>query len=348
MNACGSTPPAVTDASTAVADLRTTLTEVVTGLGMFGFDDVDAALAARPESFTGVTTDVWEALARARKEGRHPDVFEASFINGRRFLDANDALRGRLPMLVEWKGAHRAPGDEVVPADLRVDHVYLVSCKYLSRIVVNASPHNLFERLLAGGQGKRGGDWFRTVAADAHDALYAAVRNEVALDLPDDVTALDRAQRKALAHELRAGWPEAARAQYATLVARTADASAQRWHEAAGDDPEAMLRRLLRIGSAPYFVLGASAAGFVRLRIATPWDWRQAFELRAFEVEPRTGGQPMVAWRALVREKSTRAELDVCGHVEIRWSHGRFCGPPEAKVYLDTPHERVPGYFALR
>ena len=35
------------------------------------------------------------------------------------------------------------------------------------------------------------------------------------------------------------------------------------------------------------------------------------------------------------------------GHVEVRWSHGRFCGPPEAKVYLDTPHADVPGYFPL-
>jgi hypothetical protein len=39
--------------------------------------------------------------------------------------------------------------------------------------------------------------------------------------------------------------------------------------------------------------------------------------------------------------------MPVDGHVEVRWSHGRFCGPPEAKVYLDTPHQAVPGYFAL-
>ena len=37
----------------------------------------------------------------------------------------------------------------------------------------------------------------------------------------------------------------------------------------------------------------------------------------------------------------------VLGHVEVRWSHGLFCGPPEAKVYLDTPHTEVPGYFRL-
>jgi hypothetical protein len=35
------------------------------------------------------------------------------------------------------------------------------------------------------------------------------------------------------------------------------------------------------------------------------------------------------------------------GHVEVRWSHGRFLGSPEAKVYLDTPHVHVPGYNLL-
>jgi hypothetical protein len=35
------------------------------------------------------------------------------------------------------------------------------------------------------------------------------------------------------------------------------------------------------------------------------------------------------------------------GHVEIRWSHRPFCGLPEAKVYLDTPHAHVPGYRRL-
>lgn len=40
-------------------------------------------------------------------------------------------------------------------------------------------------------------------------------------------------------------------------------------------------------------------------------------------------------------------EVEVAGHVEIRWSHGRFGGHPEAKVYLDTPHAQVPGYHPL-
>jgi hypothetical protein len=333
-----------------VADLRTTVTEVVTGLGMLGFDDVEAALLAAPDALTNVTPADYEDLLRAWKERRQPDVFTAALMNGRAFLGARDGLRGRLPLVIEWKGAHRAPGDEVVPADLRIDHVYLVSCKYLSRIVVNASPHHLFDRLLAGGHGRRGGDWFGEVAPKEHAALYAAVGSALAaeIDLPASPDALDVTQRRALGLRLRDGWPAGTAPLYEAMVGRVATASADHWRTAIGTDAEAMLWRLLRIGSAPYFVLGTSSAGFLRLRIATPWDWRRSFELRAFDVQPRAGGQPIVEWQALVRDRSTRAEQAIAGHVEVRWSHGRFAGRPEAKVYLDTPHTEVPGYFALR
>jgi len=333
-----------------VADLRTTITEVVTGLGMLGFDDVETALLAAPDALLNVERSDYESLLRAWKERQHPDVFTAALMNGGAFLSARDGLRGRKPVVVEWKGAHRAPGDEVVPADLRIDHVYLVSCKYLSRIVVNASPHHLFDRLLAGGHGRRGAAWFGEVAPAEHEKLYASVRAALPpeLGLPATVDALDVKQRHDLGRRLRDGWPGDTVGDYEAMVTRVADASAQRWRDAIGTDAEAMLWRLLRIGSAPYFVLGAAPTGFLRLRIATPWDWRRHFELRTFDVEPRAGGQPMVAWRAVVRERDTRTERVIDGHVEVRWSHGRFAGRPEAKVYLDTRHAEVPGYFPLR
>ena len=76
-------------------------------------------------------------------------------------------------------------------------------------------------------------------------------------------------------------------------------------------------------------------------------DWRQAYELRRMDVWGDDAGQPQVRWQAVVRERARAAEHTVDGHVEVRWSHGRFGKPPEAKVYLDTPHHRVPGYVTL-
>jgi hypothetical protein len=332
-----------------MADVRTTVTEVVTALGMFGFDDVERALERRPDRLRNVDDDVWSALQDAWAAPGRRALFHAALRNGQVFLTARDALRGRCPDVVEWKGAHRAPGDEVVPADIRVDHVYFVSCKYLSRIVMNASPAHLFDRLLAGGHGRRGGDWFAEVAPDEHRALYDSVRKALAgtLPLPDDVGALRAADRRALALALRGGWPDGATPRYEALAARVAEVSACRWREAYGREPLRLLWRLLRIGSAPYFVLGASADDVLRLRIATPWDWRSRYDLCEFRVDAGGGGQPVVRWHAAVRDRETGDDVALDGHVEIRWSHGRFCGPPEAKVYLDTPHAAVPGYFPL-
>ncbi len=118
--------------------------------------------------------------------------------------------------------------------------------------------------------------------------------------------------------------------------------------DARGGTGETMLWRLLRIGSAPYFVLGSSSDRSLRLRIATSWDWRQQFQLIAITMEGQPGGQPRVGWEALVRDRASHEMHAVVGHIEVRWSHGRFGGLPEAKGYLDTPHHLVPGYFTLR
>jgi hypothetical protein len=402
---------------------RTTVTELGTGLGMLGLAGLDGALRSRTPVMHSLSPEMWEHLARLRAGGAYDSEFHAAFANGQAFLAAGDGLRGRLPTVVEWKGAGRAPGDEVAPIDLRVDHVYLVSCKYLSNILFNVSPSHVFDALLAAGQPVRsggrtarealpgGGDWYAEVAPAEYQALYETVRlaalgpqralpnpfatqpadrtartgqaaAAVALpglsaaeatdgpahhagepggvegsppglldQLPPHAVDLTSPQRDALGRWLRSGWPPGAKTLYASLSAAVALASVRRWeaalHTATGAG-EAMVWRLLRIGSAPYFVLGTSAARSLRLRIATSWDWRQQYRLISFTTEPQPGGQPRVGWAAEVRDRATHVVHEVAGHIEVRWSHGRFGGLPEAKGYLDTPHHLVPGYFTLQ
>lgn len=346
-----------------MADLRTTVTELVTGLGTLGFATAAEAIAARPAEMVSVSPEQWELLTRAHDGGALADAFDQAWANGVAFARARDGLRCRPPVTVEWKGSHKAPGDEVAPADLRVDHVYLISCKYLSKIVINASPSFLFDRLLRGGHGQRGGDWYAEVAPAEYQALYQTVAAELGwADLPAKACDLDQVQRKRLAGELRAGWPAAAQGDYARLAGAIATQSAARWQESLSPEGaggrvgsalrgdaagEAMLWRILRMGSAPYFVLGSSTSGPLRLRVATPWDWRLGFRLRSFHCFPQDGGQPRVGWAAAVEDRHSGVVRTVEGHVEVRWSHGRFGGNPEAKVYLDTPHAEVPGYFPL-
>jgi hypothetical protein len=388
-----------------VPNLRTMVTELGTGMGMLGHGDVDEVLAVRSPVMRSLSPDQWDRLSALRAGGAFDAEFHAAWVNGQAFFAARDGLRGRRPEVVEWKGVVRAGGDEVAPIDLRIDHVYLVSCKYMSNILFNASPAHVFESLLAGGSARRGrgegGDWYAEVAPAHYQRLYDSVRRavreevdpreedtecqparatpgrppvlpglepathtdradqgtvarhstEVLRELPVRAVDLTSIHRAALRERLKSGWPGDARGAYRDLSDEVARASVARWRARLSGGVgtgEAMLWRLLRIGSAPYFVLGSSATRSLRLRIATPWDWKQLFGLVRFEVFAQEGGQPRVGWLAVVRERATGELHEVSGHVEVRWSHGRFGGPPEAKGYLDTRHHLVPGYFPLR
>lgn len=333
--------------------LRTEITEIVTGLAMIGGDSLDELLCAGvPEALKEVDDATWSRLVQAHGERRHRVDFLAAWNNGKAFLSAADGLRGRPPALVEWTGGRRDPGDSVVPADLRVDHVYLVSCKYLSKVLHNASPEALFDRCLSGTRGSRSsGDWFDLVAPAEHQELYQEVRRAYApeMELPEAIGSLTTGDRRALRAAIPRDWNRACSGGYERLAATAAEVSAQRWRAGLGSerDRAAMLWRLLRLSPAPYFVLGTSSSATIRLRVGTPWDFTRHFRLRSFDVAAQPGGQPRVGWSATVVERDTDRERTVHGHVEIRWSHGRFGGPPEAKVYLDTPAAEVPGYWPL-
>lgn len=325
------------------------MTELATGLGMLGEADVRTALALEPREMVSVSPELWQNLRDLHDGGRFRQEFEAAWMNGRAFLSSTHALRGRRPIIIEWKGATRAPGDEVVPADLRVDHVYLVSCKYLSKIVLNASPAYLFDRLLAGGQGLRGTDWYRSVAPSELEALYRSARDHTGLPLPASLDQLAPPERRLLAKALRRRWPPELMAEATRFAALVSERTAEHWRASllSPTSSERLLWRLLRIGSAPYFVLGTDSTTNLRLRIETPWDWRQRHRLVAFEIGTKVSEQPIVTWRAVIEDRPSGEVDELLGHVEIRWSHGKFNGPPEAKVYLDTPHHRVPGYVPL-
>jgi hypothetical protein len=387
-----------------VPNLRTMVTELGTGLGMLGYDDLDEVLDARSPVMRSLSPDDWDRLNSVRTGGAYDSEFHAAWENGRSFLAARDGLRGRLPEVVEWKGAVRGSGDEVAPVDLRIDHVYLVSCKYMSKILFNASPTHVFDSLLVGGPARPGrglgGDWYDEVAPVQYQRLYDLVRTAMRVEgaggpapavpppaggiiepgaaalpgfegtpadgtsgavarhsaaalceLPARAADLTSVQRTALGERLRTGWPDDGGGAYRALSDQVARASVARWRTAlsrGANAGEAMLWRLLRMGSAPYFVLGSSATRSLRLRIATPWDWKQRFRLVRFEVFPQAGGQPRVGWLATVRARDSAQLHEIAGHVEVRWSHGRFGGLPEAKGYLDTHHHLVPGYFPLQ
>jgi hypothetical protein len=330
--------------------LRTEITEIVTGLAIFGYPNLEHALSVEPPAFRNVPRSTYRDLRAEFSTGSHDALFARAWENGRRFARSDEGLRGRTPWMVEWKGPHRPPGYDRIPADLRVDHVYLVSCKFGSNILTNSSPANLFDRLLSDRQDEPT-DWFEEVAAEAYQSLYVVSRELVDAPLPERVGDLEPGHREVLKRGLPRRFHGEAQRRYLELVSDVAERSAARWRDrlVSRSVAESAVWRLLRLESAPYFVLGESAEGHpIAHRVVTPGDLRRSHRFRGFDVRAATGrGQPIVEWQATFTERSSGREVPVRGHVEVRWSHGKFAQVPEAKVYLDTPHRLVPGYIPL-
>lgn len=328
-------------------DIKTEISELGTALGALGLD-VATALAAPPVEVLHVGDDTWARLREAHAPGEHADLFAAAWGNGRAFLTAANGLRGRIPIRIEWKGPSRPIGYESIPADLRIDHVYLVSCKHRSRILHNTSPANVFDRALAGRA--PAGDWFLETAPDEYQHLYEVAVAALGLtDMPAQVTAAGSRGRELAAGFRRGTLPAEVATAYAALCATVSEESARRWCAAVpAKGREELLWRLIRLTTAPYFLLGASPNDAFRIQVLTPYDWRQRYRFDGLDVYAGpAAGQPMVRWAARVTDKGTGEGRDVEGIVEVRWSHGRLNGAPEAKVQLVTPHERVPGYEPL-
>jgi hypothetical protein len=335
--------------------LHSEITEIVTGLGTL-FTDLDLALLSMPPELSYVSEETWQRLREAFGSQENRQLFASAFENGRALYEASSGLRHRRPLLVEWKGLHRPPGDDTVPADLRIDHVYLVSCKYLSKVLLNPGPARLFRGLLVGEE-RSAENWFSVAAPEAFQDFYDTTLDylqdaHVTTDtLPAHPLDLTREQRQLLRDALRARTlpTEALRRSWQQLCNDVSSESARLWRSQL-TSPGSHLRllwRMLRIGSTSYFVLGSDRHSHLRLRVSSTWDWIQRFHLERLTISHRFAGQPEVTWRASIQERSTGLVADIDGHIEIRWSHGRFAGAPEAKVYLDSPLQRVPGYSVL-
>ena len=328
----------------------TLITEIGTALGMIpGIDLHEAFEVDVPAVFVGVDADIWESLREWWWTGAYSQEFSNAFEDGRYFLESDLGLRRRAPLTIEWKGPHKAPEDDPLPADLRIDSVFIVSCKNLSKVLLNPSPAALFHSALRNPD-LGGHDWYEEIAMDELGNLYrASIRHLDLAGFPASPSDLTRAQRNVLKRQLTRQWPSALEPEVSEWVASVSIRSAALLNQtlATKRDRERFYWRLLRIHSAPYFIVGRQPSGPTRLRVLTPWDFRRRFAFRGLEISPANAGQPQIQWQASFTDLESGASVGTVGHVEIRWSHGRFCGAPESKIYLDTEHDAACGYMPI-
>jgi len=96
---------------------------------------------------------------------------------------------------------------------------------------------------------------------------------------------------------------------------------------------ENFVKQFFRIDHVPYVLTGIDRRKDFGVRIPDLTAWKREWIIQNIHAEAMQGGQSMVIISLTIQNKSSRAVFIMNYRVEIRWSHGKFYGNPEGKLY---------------
>lgn len=332
--------------------LRTEASELAVAFGILGLDpqqplDEDALQARFQGSLSPSKYSDFLGEYAARAE-LHPRMHSVGTQ-----LRANEPLFSRVDSL-QWAGPNRQASTATASADLVVANIP-VSVKAGSNVVANPSPHNLIINL-PGGQAfsQNEANWYIVQDLAGFQALYEYVRHsDSSLSyLPRAVEAFESiatsADRDRVQEVIRSYTKPRNRRfidLYLEMCHTVAASSAAVFNEQIAGSfgskskmavIENLMRWFLRLDSISYVLCGIDAGREFGVRIPSITQWKSSWSLDGIRAEPDLGRRQSVVDFSLDFSKAN-GEAAHAGpfHTQLRWSHGRFCGSPEAKLYKE-------------
>jgi hypothetical protein len=224
----------------------------------------------------------------------------------------------------------------------------------------------LFEQLpRAHGDRKRAPNWYIDTAPEHYQSLYGYARTKWNPEYPADVTEYHSVTTKQARQAFRARIKAAESTdefkeyqnRYVDFCQAVSKESAaifnrhfteSRSQVGGSAVTEFLVRNLFRVGDVTYILCGLDTGNRYAIEIPGLSEWKQQWRVRnciASEDTHMKREQPVVKLRLTfenIQTKQARKLYELEFRVEIRWSHGRFCGNPEAKLYKEFQWVNVP------
>lgn len=293
------------------------------------------------------------------KKAKNAKTYEELWTVGREIRSSY--LKGRHISKVEWIGPHKQRKSVSVSKDLCIDdHIY-ISVKATSNVVFNHSPYNLLQALPSGSpMATNETHWFSQIAPGEYDELYQFVKNNFPgnLQLPSTVSDFDKSVSKKVKKEIQ-GWlnnmDNVRKSKFESLYLDMCHAVAERSSEVFMENRrnvnkrqlntanELILKSFLRLNSAPYLLAGLDGDKPFAVEVPDITRWFQYWNFAEIEAKGDIDrAQSVVNFLLKLINRQTNEVIELPYHAEIRWSHGKFCGNPEGKLYKDFKWSDVP------
>lgn len=342
--------------------LKTECTELAVAFGILNREPLSVDPDELEALFEGTLTpekflDFCEEYANNRS-----GLYETLFCLGQNIRRQHSPFSATKSL--SWSGPDKLAPSVSSSQDLLVLGSVPISVKVGSNVVYNLSPPNLFERVPCGQAFlSRGENWFLKCTGRELQELYA-IPAQMLRELPESVEEFEskasREVRDRLKQTIRNLWGEADyrfNEKYVKMCRRVAEVSAKLFNdyyaETAGSKARSSLtddviKVFFRVNSVPYLLAGIDHDRPFAVVVPGITSWKKNWALLSVNAQPDYNReQCVVNFQIECREKKTKEPMFFTFHSEVRWSHGKFCGNPEAKLYKEFKWLNVPFFEKL-
>ena len=285
------------------------------------------------------------------------------------FLDIGRRLRNSYPLFthlsqVTWTGPQQQAATTSASKDLIAANVP-ISVKNKSNVVLNASPYNLFVTIPSGSMPAANSDnWYHSTDPNGIQALYLFVQMRSQSALPETYTVFDQTASQVDRNSLKesiGSFSENTKLEftrlYRQMCGNVSSTSANTFNNnlqtalssnIKNSVLENIVKQFFRVNAVPYILVGLDDNHSFGLQIPDITEWKKSWRIIDLTATPDLSkGQSIVDIRMIVEERTSKVNRTMEFQVQIRWSHGKFCGNPEAKLYKKFTWSSVPFFTNL-
>lgn len=345
-----------------MATRKTEATELSVGFGILGINPLDQKVAIGNLFIDdSLTVQKWRD-------------FQEEYANGeklyRKFVELGlhlRELRFKNVNKLVWAGPQQQAATASGAKDLFIPSLNMpISVKNDSNVVLNASPHNLFRSLPQGkAPASRAEHWFLEKDPAGYQQLYKFARDLFYKELPSDAnefeSQISRSERDEfqdfVTKELTGQDKKQFEMLYTAMCGNVSQNSAIEFNGHLANLPsnersavhETVMRQFFRIDTVPYLLVGLDRRKNFAVQIPNLTTWKRQWRVENVNATPDLErGQSVVKITVTTADKNSRnATLDFGFRVEVRWSHGKFCGNPEGKLYKSFAWTSLPFFENL-
>ena len=340
---------------------KTEGTELSVCFGLLDIDPLNYDQDNLNQPFEGSLTRE-KYLSFAQEFEGNPGLYRQFYHLGLSLRD-DYALFNNLTHL-RWSGPQQQAATTSASKDIIAANVP-ISVKNESNVVLNPSPYNLFITIPSGQMPAGQADnWYITADPGGIRDLYTFARANSGLDLPEEYAIFDQTIDKPcrkdfqnIIGQFRGEVKTEFQRIYQEMCRRVALYSAEVFNEnyssalstnRRSSVLENLVKQFYRINSVTYILAGLDRHRPFALEIPELTGWKRDWRLVEVNAQPDLARrQSVVKIAVVVEKKASRERYAMNYRVEIRWSHGKFCGNPEAKLYKEFGWAEVPFFGGI-